>query len=953
MAFSNQNQAVVAFKNLLGKSNTDVSKGVNNEAEGIFFNIGSDKVWMSIIGPTPSVVVSDGTAVEVFADLIPDLTSNGHAFFAKWPSTPPTGIDPKTSNPYSYGSGTLDGITAGDRVIDGISSVYGNGYEAKPYDNSSALIPPGDPRDWIYQYNSGIFFQQTIIGSTPTTIRLYAYRGDLLSNISIGGGTGSGGDGLLIKYRITTDEDIIIPTYSQYWIYGDITVEGKLTNYGQLVVANGSIVLSGSGSYNDFGQTSLITLGGGSGTGSSQYNDSPTIGFDFQNTIFGPSVSAYVKSGSLTSSQLSSSGGATAGYVLTAANDGSFEWVLPSYGTSLEVVDYVTGNSFSSVSTMIFRGGSITVPGGTATAVTVTGPSPTVTIWIPAPNYVGYFTPSLGGGSSRYISNPTTNTYNGTPGNTGSFGHGTWSPASDFSSSTSRASINSSSNITAFSESEFGCFNLGTTMSFYLYNHDGTVLSSIDNYVLNAAGSTTSNGLTITVNSFLPDSDRYKASVTGTINVGSLFPNGGRFKWNITHYNGEGVGNVGYGVYSYTSSDIFYDNDGSSSSANISGLVDFDEKTPVMVQYSGVKFYAIGSSFALTASNVNLLNDITFPLTKQIDFSCTNLAVSGTLDGHTDGSKGSGVAITGWSIDWNNTGLTYSRNAISNVSGAYIPGFSTNNTISTTPNSYIRSTLYDWSVVGFSQSVSRLMLFDTVSPGSVSYNNNPLSSELGRLSTTGVLSNGSSLFDSTLSLSTTNTDELQYIFGRVIFPQTNFTLFYPTFDFTAFVNYSSLVGVNKSFPVFTDTSSDSGTTISQSFNGYRWHVTSYGKDASYSSSFANGIFTLNSNFSESYLDYDIVNTTTGSGDLVILVGIDSTSANLTPDKFLFVSGNPTTWGGVRVGSGTYNLNKVSSSKDIQWSKGLLSAVVKKVWLFIGYKDSTTGKNLYMANITFA
>ena len=948
MAFSNQNQAVVAFKNLLGKSNTDVSKGVNNEAEGIFFNIGSDKVWMSVIGPTPSVAVSNGVAVEVTADLIADLTSNGHAFFAQWPSTPPTGTDPKTSNPYTYGVGTLVGISAGDRVIDGISSVYGNGYEAKPYDNSAALIPPGDPRDWIFQYNSGIFFQQNIVGGTPTTIKIYAYRGELLSNSSSGTGAGNG---LLIKYRITPSESIIIPTYSQYWLYGDLTIEGTLTNHGQLVVANGQIIISGSGSYNDFGQTSLLSLGAGASP--SQYNDSPTIGFNVQNTIFGPSISAYVKDGSLTASQLSANGGATAGYVLSAGSNGNFEWVTPGYGTSLEVVDYVTGNSFSAVSTMIFRGGAISVPGGTATGVVVTGTSPTVTIWIPAPNYVGYFTPTLASGTSRYISQPTTNTYNGTPGNPGIFGHGSWSPSADFSSSTSRLSINSSGSLTAFYETEFGCYNNGTTMSFYLYNHDGTVLSSIDSYVLNGSGSTTSNGITITVNSFLPDSDRYKANVTGTIDVGTLFPNGGRFSWNVTHYNGEGPGNAGYGIYSFSSSDIFYDSDGSSSSANISGLVDFDEKTPTTVQYSGVKFYALGSSFALTASDVNLLNDITFPVTKQIDFSCFNLAVSGTLDGYADGSKGAGSAITGWSIDWNNTGLTYSRTATSNVSGAYIPDFSTNNTISTTPNSYVTATLFDWTTVGSSQSGSRLMLFDTVSPGSVTYDNNPLDSETGRLSTTGVLTNGSSSFDSTLSLSTSNTDELQYIFGRVIFPQTNFTLFYPTFDFTASVNYSSLTGVNKNFTVYTDTSSDNGTTTTQAFNGYRWHVTSYGKDASYATGFANGIFTLNSNFSESYLDYDIVNTTSGSGDLVILVGIDSTSANLTPDKFLFVSGDPTSWGGVRVGGGSYHLNLGSSSKSIQWSKGLLTAVVKKVWLFVGYKDSVTGKNLYMTNIAFA
>ncbi len=683
-----------------------------------------------------------------------------------------------------------------------------------------------------------------------------------------------------------------------------------------------------------------------------------TITFVTQSTPNGLSASAIIATASITTGLLAtaSNGGATAGYILSNTGDGNFAWVPQSSGTALDVVDYITGETFSSVSTMIFRGGNLTVPvnstlaGATATGVSVTGPAPVVTVWIPAPNYVGYFSPSLGGGSARYISQPTTNTYNSTAGNSGQFGVGTWDPGTNFTASTTRSTINSSGNLTAFTEAEFGCFNNGTTMSFTLYNYDSSVLYSIQNYVINGAGSTTSNGLTITVNSFSADNDRYKANVSGTIAVGTIFPNGGRFSWNVTHYNGEGAGNSGYGIYSFTSTDLFYDNDGSSSSANIAGGANFDELTPTTVQYSGVKFYAASSTFALTASNINLLNDISFPTTKQIDFTCFSMAISGSLDGYADGTKGAGSAITGWTIDWNKSGLTYSRTATVNSGSNYIPGFSTNNTISSTPASYVRSTIYDWSTVGYSQSTSRAMLFDTYSPSSVTYNNNPIDSETGRLSTTGVLTSGSSAFDSTLSLSTTNTDELQYIFGRVIYPQTDFTAFYPTFNWSASVNYSSLSGANKTFTVYTNINTGSTTTLS--LNGYRWHVTAYGKDSSYTTSFGNGIFTLNSNFSESYLHYDGVNSATGSQDLVILVGIDDTSNNTTPNKFLFVSGDPVTYA-TRQAPVTYNLNKSAASKDIQWSKGTLSPVVKKVWLFIGYNNTATGKNLNMTNIAFS
>lgn len=687
------------------------------------------------------------------------------------------------------------------------------------------------------------------------------------------------------------------------------------------------------------------------------FNQTDTIIFTTQSIPGGLSASASINFGSLTASHLNtgSNGGATVGYVLSNTEDGNFAWVPASSGSSLDVVDYITGETFSAVSTMIFRGGNVTVPVGvTATGVSVTGPAPTVTVWIPAPSYVGYFNPTLYSAPyTRYVSTPTTNGYYATAGNSGYYGTGTWSSTTDFTASTSRDVINSSSSISAFTETEFACYNNGTTMSFYVYNHDGSIVSSIVGYVLNSAGSTTSNYITLTVNSFSTDSDRYKANVTGTINVGSLFPNGGKFNWKIVHNNGEGAGvnnngSITTGVYEYSKvTPIFYDNDGSVSSAKISGGVAFDEQTPTLVYYSGVAFYGIGSSFSFTASQIDLLNDITIPTTNQITLACTNLATSGSFAGYADGTKsGVGAAITGWTLDWNKSGLTYSRTLVVNTSSTYVPGYSTNNTISSSAVSYVTGTIYDYGSVGSSQSTSRTMLFDTYSPSSVTLLNNPLDSEVGRLSMSGVTTSGTSSFNSTLSLTASNTDELQYIFGRVIYPQTNFTAFYPRTNFTASVNYSGLTGSSKSFTVYTNI--DTGTTTTLTLNNYRWHVTSYGETSS--NARFSGIFTLNSNFSDSYLHYDGVNSTAGTEDLVIIVGIDDTSSNATPNKFLFVSGNPVTYG-TRQAPITYNLSKVTeSSKDIQWSLGTLSPTVRKVWLFIGYKNSTTGKNLRMTNI---
>lgn len=69
------------------------------------------------------------------------------------------------------------------------------------------------------------------------------------------------------KYIIDTSETLIIPVNSQYWIYGDLTVKGTLTNYGELIIANGSLVIDG-GLYSNYGTVTMLGVQtGGSSVG--------------------------------------------------------------------------------------------------------------------------------------------------------------------------------------------------------------------------------------------------------------------------------------------------------------------------------------------------------------------------------------------------------------------------------------------------------------------------------------------------------------------------------------------------------------------------------------------------------------------------------------------------------------------------------------------------------------
>ena len=242
MALTFSTQAVIAFKNLNGKSNTDVSKGVNNEGEGIYFNIDAGNVWTSQISSTPSVAVANGNAVFITASFVLDNTSNGYGYFAQWPASAPNGIDPTTLSPYSYGTGVLVGISAGDRVRNSIPPSYGYLYEAKPYSNGPTLIPPGDVRDWIFQYNSGVFYQQSVVAATQSMIELYVYTGNTLldqqdvqsSNVRVS------------LTGVDSYSGSATPSISTYSVTDLYLIDFSTTNTGTTAV---SINIDGLGSY--------------------------------------------------------------------------------------------------------------------------------------------------------------------------------------------------------------------------------------------------------------------------------------------------------------------------------------------------------------------------------------------------------------------------------------------------------------------------------------------------------------------------------------------------------------------------------------------------------------------------------------------------------------------------------------------------------------------------------
>ena len=136
-----------------------------------------------------------------------------------------------------------------------------------------------------------------------------------------------------VKYDISAGDNIIVPQGYQYWVYADLQISGSLINYGQVIIANGAVILTG-GTFSNYGSLSLVNFASSGLT--SSFNNSDTIEFITQNTILGLSISSIVKDNSLTASKLDTgtNGGATAGYLLSVDSSGQFLWSDSSVSVS-------------------------------------------------------------------------------------------------------------------------------------------------------------------------------------------------------------------------------------------------------------------------------------------------------------------------------------------------------------------------------------------------------------------------------------------------------------------------------------------------------------------------------------------------------------------------------------------------------------------------------------------
>ena len=155
---------------------------------------------------------------------------------------------------------------------------------------------------------------------------LVTYNGTEFELLNPGSGAGSG---LSNKYYISNTETVTVPSANQYWIYGDLTLDGDIDNYGHVIVANGSLNV-GSGALNNLGGTySNIYFAEINGLGQANYVPRWTTSY-----MLTASSSIYDDGNQVTISAPTFSvlndfvlpKGASDGYILTSDSNGVATW---------------------------------------------------------------------------------------------------------------------------------------------------------------------------------------------------------------------------------------------------------------------------------------------------------------------------------------------------------------------------------------------------------------------------------------------------------------------------------------------------------------------------------------------------------------------------------------------------------------------------------------------------
>jgi len=474
---------------------------------------------------------------------------------------------------------------------------------------------------------------------------------------------------------------------------------------------------------------------------------------------------------------------------LTTLNEGDIliytggTWITTGYtnngGGSISgiKVSEEGGNTISGVTQINF----INYP-GTDNVRVLPGGGMVADVWIEAPDFLNNFS-----GQRDYSIN--TNRYIGEPTNEGNpFYIGDWFGSLTLNNKTIRNGDLSSNEATYSSNGDFNIENTNTTFEAIFLNATGGTVTN-KTVTLNGNQSfSKDSGITITVSNWNDDPPgsglQYKASITILFDLDYFIPNGGRYSIQLKHNNGT------KGTFTHNDTDLFRDIE--NESASIDGNVDLTTGTTIVTKWiSGVEYYTIGSEWKINVSDINNLNDRSFPNNEQMDLIENNLAVSDLNNIHS-------TDFIDWNKKYNVSGVSYlnSKWTINQL----------NLTIETT-TAYATSRIFDWGQSDSKNSNNLSVLIDTRTDDS-DRNSETFNGESQRLK-----SDLSTPWESGTTLQTQDGGNgLQLYNGRLIYPQNNFSIYEPNSGDTT-TNYTGETGDRYFYRLFVGDGSSSSNGL--------------------------------------------------------------------------------------------------------------------------------------------
>jgi len=230
-------------------------------------------------------------------------------------------LDADTSNGYGYTASGSNIITSYSK--DALYIV--NFKRTNTGSGASASLNIDSLGEKSLKKTSGSSLTNIITGDLTTNYQYYiTYNGTYFELLNPGGGSSSG---LSNKYYIDSTETVTVPSSNQYWIYGDLTIDGTLDNYGQVVVVNGN--LQTTGNFNIYGTYSNIYFAEIDGQGQENYVPrwKSSYVLTASSSIYDDTNQVIISSPTFSvSNNFILPKGATSGYVLTSDSNGVATW---------------------------------------------------------------------------------------------------------------------------------------------------------------------------------------------------------------------------------------------------------------------------------------------------------------------------------------------------------------------------------------------------------------------------------------------------------------------------------------------------------------------------------------------------------------------------------------------------------------------------------------------------